>query len=411
MRSPAFVVYFLAKSTAALATRGSSAAARGISASASTVVPVYDPPSTPQNSGEDDIVRDGYITYRLARRSDVPQIQRCNLASLPENYNSNFFVNHMRAWPELAIVAEHVPEERAVPQQQQQRAGDPQVQQQTSLLSSLVNGSGRQGDWVGSGEDFLSRGSRDTYPKKEIVGYVLGKVDTKPVEESLRVPLDPFEPEPAYPHSSVAATPDPFADWPEPQRRQQQQPQTEKLGHITSIAVMSHARRLGIASGLLKQLHFHLTECYYSDGVGLHVRVSNDAAVKLYCDRLGYNVVRVIPTYYADGEDAYFMRKEFPQSASRGNDSFLSSASVGSGIPASSLGQRMQRGLSGLLSGERSMPPWEAGPPELLLPRHARVFRPQPPPRATAASPAPPIAGEITTRSKGLRALVSEERR
>ena len=46
------------------------------------------------------------IQLRLARRADVPSIQRCNLDSLPENYNSQFYVNHMRQWPDLCLVAE-----------------------------------------------------------------------------------------------------------------------------------------------------------------------------------------------------------------------------------------------------------------------------------------------------------------
>jgi len=55
------------------------------------------------------LLKNGHLTFRLARRTDVPQIQKCNLATLPENYNPNFYVNHMRTWPELCLVAEHVP--------------------------------------------------------------------------------------------------------------------------------------------------------------------------------------------------------------------------------------------------------------------------------------------------------------
>ncbi|KAL7452296.1 hypothetical protein ACHAWC_004027 [Mediolabrus comicus] len=152
------------------------------------------------------IHKGGYICFRLARKSDVPQIQNCNLATLPENYNSNFYINHMRKWPNLALVAEHIP------------------------------------------------------------GYILGKVEERPI------------------------------------------------GHVTSIAVHSHARRLGIASSLLNQLHYHLGQCHNAKSVGLHVRISNGAAVKLYCERLGYDVADIIPFYYGDGEDAYFMRKDFDES-------------------------------------------------------------------------------------------------
>lgn len=43
--------------------------------------------------------------------------------------------------------------------------------------------------------------------------------------------------------------------------------------------------------------------------VSLHVRVSNRAALGLYKDRLKYDVSDVSVGYYADGEDAYEMRK------------------------------------------------------------------------------------------------------
>ena len=103
------------------------------------------------------------------------------------------------------------------------------------------------------------------------------------------------------------ATPDTNANY----RRSPRRRTTETIGHVTSIAVHSHARRLGIASSLLNQLHYHLGQGYNAKSVGLHVRISNGAAVKLYCERLGYDVADIIPFYYGDGEDAYFMRKDF----------------------------------------------------------------------------------------------------
>ena len=44
--------------------------------------------------------------------------------------------------------------------------------------------------------------------------------------------------------------------------------------------------------------------------MGLHVRISNSATVKLYVETLEYDVADIIPQYYGDGEDAYFMWKE-----------------------------------------------------------------------------------------------------
>ncbi|ONK79611.1 uncharacterized protein A4U43_C01F8130 [Asparagus officinalis] len=44
--------------------------------------------------------------------------------------------------------------------------------------------------------------------------------------------------------------------------------------------------------------------------VSLHVRRSNRAAFNLYANTLGYKINDVEAKYYADGEDAYDMRKQ-----------------------------------------------------------------------------------------------------
>lgn len=43
----------------------------------------------------------------------------------------------------------------------------------------------------------------------------------------------------------------------------------------------------------------------------LHVRVSNKGAFHLYHETLGYNIQDTEEKYYADGEDAFDMRKPF----------------------------------------------------------------------------------------------------
>jgi ribosomal protein S18 acetylase RimI-like enzyme len=160
-------------------------------------------------------------------------------------------------------------------------------------------------------------------PKKEIVGYILGKVEDRPPRR-LR----------EYPPSRVALYDDDYDDertllryldggrggelndgrrggvrFPSPRDREERRrispppppPPTERHGHVTSLAVHSHARRLGIASSLLRQLHYHLRECHSANTVGLHVRISNEAAVRLYCAE-GYDVADIMPLYYGDGE-------------------------------------------------------------------------------------------------------------
>lgn len=53
-----------------------------------------------------------------------------------------------------------------------------------------------------------------------------------------------------------------------------------------------------------------MVEAYGAKYVSLHVRVSNNAALRLYRDTLAFEVEKVEPKYYADGENAYSMRKD-----------------------------------------------------------------------------------------------------
>lgn len=79
--------------------------------------------------------------------------------------------------------------------------------------------------------------------------------------------------------------------------------------HITSISVMRSYRRLGLAAKLLRQCLRSMRESYRAEAVSLHVRKSNKAALHLYRDSLQFEVLEVAAGYYADGEDAYSMRK------------------------------------------------------------------------------------------------------
>ncbi|KAL1964272.1 hypothetical protein VTN77DRAFT_7092 [Rasamsonia byssochlamydoides] len=81
-------------------------------------------------------------------------------------------------------------------------------------------------------------------------------------------------------------------------------------GHITSLSVMRTHRRLGIAERLMRMSQRAMAESHRANYVSLHVRVSNTAALRLYRDTLGFEVEKVESKYYADGEDAYAMRRD-----------------------------------------------------------------------------------------------------
>ncbi|RKO89372.1 acyl-CoA N-acyltransferase [Blyttiomyces helicus] len=92
--------------------------------------------------------------------------------------------------------------------------------------------------------------------------------------------------------------------------KMEEEPGDVPHGHITSLSVMRNWRRLGIAEKLMTQSQKAMVEVFKSQYVSLHVRKSNRAALQLYRDTLKFSVHEIEKSYYADGEDAYAMRKE-----------------------------------------------------------------------------------------------------
>lgn len=77
-------------------------------------------------------------------------------------------------------------------------------------------------------------------------------------------------------------------------------------GHIISLAVEPEYRRRGIATALIHETFRRLKLYYNAKECLLEVRVSNTPAISLY-KKIGFQVIRVIKGYYADGESAYLM--------------------------------------------------------------------------------------------------------
>uniref|UniRef100_A0A915J336 N-terminal amino-acid N(alpha)-acetyltransferase NatA n=1 Tax=Romanomermis culicivorax TaxID=13658 RepID=A0A915J336_ROMCU len=90
-------------------------------------------------------------------------------------------------------------------------------------------------------------------------------------------------------------------------------------GHITSLAVKRSYRRLGLAQKLMDQTARAMIETFNAKYVSLHVRVSNRAALNLYANTLGFQINEIEPKYYADGEDAYAMRRDLVSFAKQNN--------------------------------------------------------------------------------------------
>ena len=79
--------------------------------------------------------------------------------------------------------------------------------------------------------------------------------------------------------------------------------------HVMNIAVAPERRRQGIAVALFERL-FELTAADGRRGYTLEVRISNEAAIKLY-ERLGFQSRGVRRGYYTDNrEDALIMWRD-----------------------------------------------------------------------------------------------------
>ncbi|XP_077738751.1 N-alpha-acetyltransferase 11 isoform X1 [Canis aureus] len=97
--------------------------------------------------------------------------------------------------------------------------------------------------------------------------------------------------------------------------KMEEDPDDVPHGHITSLAVKRSHRRLGLAQKLMDQASRAMIENFSAKYVSLHVRKSNRAALHLYSNTLRFQVSEVEPKYYADGEDAYAMKRDLSQMA------------------------------------------------------------------------------------------------
>lgn len=70
-------------------------------------------------------------------------------------------------------------------------------------------------------------------------------------------------------------------------------------GHITSLAVARTHRKLGLASKLMEAAHRAMEETFGASYSSLHVRASNQAAIHLYTNTLGYEKHDTEAKYYA----------------------------------------------------------------------------------------------------------------
>jgi len=83
-----------------------------------------------------------------------------------------------------------------------------------------------------------------------------------------------------------------------------------------------------------------MVETFNAQYVSLHVRVSNNAALRLYRDTLGFQNESVEAKYYADGEDAYSMKLDLSSIAQQVIDEDELLEDVDEGEPVGDLGSK-----------------------------------------------------------------------
>lgn len=115
---------------------------------------------------------------------------------------------------------------------------------------------------------------------RELLGYALGRIELSPDQPPKPTPVigkvTPYRP-------------------------------SVYVGHVTSIAVHSPFRGLGVAKSLMQSLHTQLAKVHNVDKVSLHCRISNEPAIKLYSNFFSYIKADQVPKYYEDSEDAWLM--------------------------------------------------------------------------------------------------------
>lgn len=243
-------------------------------------------------SREDDVKPkpNEVLWMRQATMEDIPALQKCNRALLPENYPDRFYENYIGQYPDLAVIVESFSLEDSV-----------EDYQNRGWYSSPLS--------LSSPPREKSSSSAQPVP----VAYALGCIREAPSPTPAK--LSPNFQQRQQPwqfqnrRSNSDPTPDDFVFY---------RPLVMS-GHTISLAVMPTHRKMGLATKLLDYLHDSMQHRYGAVFCDLSVRMSNERAIRLY-ERHGYGVSERLSDYYKNGkvEDGFKMQKLLSDRSSQG---------------------------------------------------------------------------------------------
>lgn len=101
-----------------------------------------------------------------------------------------------------------------------------------------------------------------------------------------------------------------------------------------------------------------MVETFQAQYVSLHVRMSNNAALRLYQDTLGFKNESVEAKYYADGEDAYSMKLDlnFIRDQIAEDEAEAAGEDADEGEPVGSLGGKEDAKDEKAVNGKAELP-------------------------------------------------------
>ncbi|XP_026953823.1 N-alpha-acetyltransferase 10 isoform X6 [Orcinus orca] len=237
------------------------------------------------------------MNIRNARPEDLMNMQHCNLLCLPENYQMKYYFYHGLSWPQLSYIAEDE-NGKIVGYVLAKMEEDPDDVPHGHITSLAVKRSHRRLGLAQKLMDQASRAMIENFNAKYVSLHVrksrfLSVIYFIHIRVYMSIPISQFIPPP------------PAGILP-------------RCGSWAALA-FGEDREVGLVGRGTGRRGRTWTCCpCLASSVQLSSALfpcSNRAALHLYSNTLNFQISEVEPKYYADGEDAYAMKRDLTQMA------------------------------------------------------------------------------------------------